>query len=101
MSVTIATRVAGDLDESFADGDGPILAVLGHDELAGHDLRNQPDVMRVDAHLSLDGRQGDHVDVFREDDCLRRHDFKSERVSHMSRHCGSHAWAISSIPPFM
>ena len=71
MSVTIGDASAGDFHQPFADGEISLLTVLGDDDLAGHDLRDQPDVLRVDAHLPVDRRQRDHVHVLGEDGRLR------------------------------
>ena len=74
----------GDLHQPLADGERPVDAVLRHDDLARDDLRDQAHVMRVDADLSFDGRQGHHVDVLGERGRLRRDDFESQ----VSRHDG-------------
>ena len=85
MSVTTATWSGAISTRPFADGEESLPAVPVHDDLARHDLRDQPDVLRVDANLALERRQGDHVHVFGEDDRLRRDDFEFQRFGHSFR----------------
>ena len=63
----MATCVRVDLDETLADGEEALLGAPVHDDLTGHDLRDQPDVLRIDADLPVDGRERDHGGVFGED----------------------------------
>ncbi len=57
-----------------------VAAVLARDDLPGHYLGQEADMVREDADLTVDGRQRHHVDVFRVGDCLRRDDFEFQRV---------------------
>ena len=67
MSVTIATRSAVISTSPSPTARNVSLAVLVHDELAGHDLGDQLHVLRVDADLALERRQRDHVHVVGEE----------------------------------
>jgi hypothetical protein len=66
-----------DLHEPFANGERPLLAVLRYENLARHELCDEPGVLWVHADLPFNGRKRHHVDVFGERHFLRSHDFKS------------------------
>ncbi len=96
MSVTMATRVAGDQHEPLADGEKLLAAVLAHDHLAGNHLRQQRHVVGQHADLALQRRQRDHLHVLGEHGRVRRDDFELQGVGHRVS-----SPAISSMPPFM
>src|SRR5687768_4744302 len=65
---------AAHLDESLAHREETVLPVLADDDFARLDLRHQPDVAGIDAHLAFDAGKRDHVHVLREHDALGRDD---------------------------
>src|SRR6266481_440440 len=77
-----ATR---DLDEPFAHRKKIVLTILAHDHLARNDPCHERHVMWVDADLTLDARQRDHVHVFRVAGCDGCDDLQFQRVGHASR----------------
>ena len=68
--------IGGDLNEAFADRQKKVTAIFARDEFAGDDLSHQRNVLGIDAHLALGGREGDHLDIFREGPRLGSHDFE-------------------------
>ena len=77
--------IASHYHEAFANRQEKVLPAFARDDFTRHNLREQRDVIRVDAHLALDARQRDHVDVVRVDLRVGRDDFQFQRGGHLNQ----------------
>ena len=68
--------IAHDFDESFAHGEKIIASGFANEDFARDHLSHQRDVLRVNAQLALDSRQGDHLNVFGIDYAVGGYNFK-------------------------